>query len=54
MNTEPVALAAAVRAVLLAAMAFGLSLSVEQLAAVMFAVEAVLAVVVRQRVTPTP
>ena len=51
MTREPVAIAAAVRAVLLAGMAFGLDWTAEQLAAVMLAVEAVLALVVRQTVT---
>lgn len=51
---EPVAVTAAVRAVLLAAMAFGFDVSAQQLAAVMFAVEAVLALFVRRRTTPVP
>lgn len=51
-NTEPVVLTAAVRAVILAVIAFGLNISAEQVAAVMLAVEAVLAVVVRAKVTP--
>lgn len=49
---EPVAVAAAIRAVILCAVAFGLGWSVEQIAAVMLAVEAVLAVVVRGKVSP--
>lgn len=49
---EPVAVAAAIRAVLLAAVAFGLSWTVEQIAAFMIAVEAVFAVVTRSKVTP--
>lgn len=49
---EPVAIAAAIRAVLLAAVAFGLKWTPEQIAALMIAVEAVLAVVTRQSVTP--
>lgn len=54
MNREPVAIAAAVRAVILAATAFGLEWTAEQIASVMLAVEAVLALLVRQRVTPEP
>lgn len=50
MNREPVAIAAAVRAVLLAAMAFGWHLSAEQVAAVAIAVEAVSALFVRSKV----
>lgn len=50
LRVEPVALAAAVRAVLLCAVAFGLSWTPEQIAAFMVALEAVLAVVVRNRV----
>lgn len=49
---EPVAIAAAVRAVILCAVAFGLKWTPEQIAAVMLATEAVLAVVTRQSVTP--
>lgn len=52
-NREPVAIAAAIRAVLLAATAFGLSWTPEQIAAFMLAVEAVLALVTRQKVSPT-
>lgn len=53
MNREPVAIAAAVRGVVLAGVAFGLGWTAEQVAALMFAVEALLALVVRQQVTPT-
>lgn len=53
MTTEPVALAACVRAILLAVMAFGFDIKPEQLAAVMFAVEAILAIVTRSKVEPT-
>lgn len=53
LSREPVAIAAALRAVLLAVMAFGVGVSGAQLAAVMLAVEAVLALVTRARVTPT-
>jgi hypothetical protein len=49
---EPVAIAAAIRGLILAAVAFGLNWTAEQVAALMFAVEAVLALVVRQSVTP--
>lgn len=49
---EPVMVAAAVRSILLAAMAFGTPMSVEQIAAVMAAVEAVLALATRAVVTP--
>lgn len=49
---EPVAIAAAVRAIILCVVAFGVDLSGEQIAAVMLAVEAVLAVITRQSVTP--
>lgn len=49
---EPVALVNAIRLVLLAAIAFGLSLSEGQLVALMAALEAVLTLVTRARVTP--
>lgn len=49
---EPVLLGTAIRAVILAAMAFGFSMTPSQLAAVMLAVEAVLAIVTRALVTP--
>jgi hypothetical protein len=49
---EPVLFGAAVRAVLLAAMAFGTPMTPEQLAAAMGAVEAVLALITRTLVTP--
>lgn len=52
LNREPAVIAAAVRAIILAATAFGLGWTAEQVAAVMLAVEAVLAVAVRQSVTP--
>lgn len=51
---EPVAIAAAIRAVILVGVAFGLRWSPEQIAAVMLAVEAILAVIVRGKVSPTP
>lgn len=49
---EPVLIGAAVRAVIYAAMAFGLKMSTEQLGALMAAVEAILALVTRALVTP--
>ena len=49
---EPVLFSGAFRAGLLAIMAFGLSLSPEQLASVMFFVEAVLSFLTRGSVTP--
>lgn len=49
---HPAAIAGAIRAVLLAFMAFGLKMQPEQLAAVMLAVEAVLTLFVHQNVTP--
>lgn len=53
MNREPVAIAAALRSVLVAAMAFGLDLTAEQVAAVVIAVEAVLALFIRSKVKPS-
>lgn len=52
MSREPVAIAAAVRAVLYAVAAFGFDISPAQIGAVMVAVEACLAVVIRNRVSP--
>lgn len=52
LNREPALWIAALEAVLLAFMAFGLNLSPEQLAAIMMAAIAVLALVTRQVVTP--
>lgn len=49
-NAEPVAIAAAIRAVILCAVAFGLRWTPEQIAAVMLAVEAVMALVTRASV----
>lgn len=49
---EPTLIAGAVRALILAAVAFGLQLSPEQIGAVMLAVEAVLTLVNRALVTP--
>lgn len=48
---EPVAVATAVQLVLLAAVSLGLDLTVEQVAAIVAAVSAVLAVLVRSTVT---
>lgn len=53
-RTEPVAIAAAVQSVLVAAVAFGVNISAEQLAAVNVALMAVLGLFVRSRVTPNP
>lgn len=49
---EPVLIGAAIRAVILAAVAFGLNVTAEQIASLMVAVEAVLALVTRALVTP--
>jgi hypothetical protein len=49
---EPVMIAGAVRAVILAVMAFGFTVSPEQLAAVMLALESVLSLLTRTLVTP--
>jgi hypothetical protein len=53
MNTEPVAVAAAARLVLVAVAAFGVGFTAGQIVAVAAAVEAVLALIVRKRVTPS-
>jgi len=53
LNTEPGAIAAAIRAVLVAAVAFGLDWSGDQIAALVLAVELVLGLLVRSKVTPT-
>lgn len=50
-NTEPVAVAGAIRAIILCAVAFGLKWTADQVAATMLAVEAILTVVTRQSVT---
>ncbi|MGE0590919.1 MAG: hypothetical protein AB7G23_03065 [Vicinamibacterales bacterium] len=52
MTQEPVLIAAAIRATLLAIISFGVGLTEAQVAATMLAVEAILAVVTRARVTP--
>ena len=49
---EPVAVAGLVRVVLVAAAAFGVGFSEEQIVAVVAVVEAISTVLVRQRVTP--
>lgn len=49
---EPTLIAGAVRAVILCAVAFGLDWSVDQVAALMLAVETVLTLVTRAVVTP--
>lgn len=51
-TTEPVRLAAALRALLVAAVAFGLDVTEEQIVALVVAVEVVSALFVRARVTP--
>lgn len=52
LTTEPVVIGAAIRAVILCGVAFGLKWTPEQIAAVMLVTETVLAVFVRQSVTP--
>jgi hypothetical protein len=52
-NREPALIAGLVQALLALAIAFGLQLSPEQMAALVAATSAVLAVVVRRTVTPT-
>jgi hypothetical protein len=52
MRTEPVAVIAAIKLTLLAAVAFGLDLTGEQIAAVVVALEAWSVVLVRKRVSP--
>jgi hypothetical protein len=54
LDFEPVAVMAALRMIILAAMAFGLNWTAEQVASVMLAVEAVLGLITRSKVTPTP
>jgi hypothetical protein len=49
---EPVLFGSAIRATLVAAMAFGFNISIVQLGVTMLAVEAVLAFLTRQTVTP--
>ena len=51
-NAEPVAIAAAVRAILVCAIAFGLHFTAEQVAAVVVAIELVLGLLVRSKVSP--
>ena len=49
---EPVAIAAAIRSVLFVAVLFGLAVDEDQLAAIALALELVLGLFVRQKVTP--
>ncbi len=49
---EPVLIGAAIRAVILAAVAFGFDVTAEQVAALMVAVESVMALVTRAMVVP--
>jgi hypothetical protein len=49
---EPVAIAAAIRSLILCAVSFGLQWTPEQIGATMLAVEAVLALVTRSQTTP--
>lgn len=51
-HVEPVAIAALIRSLILLLTAFGFHLTAEQIAAVMVFVECLLAVVIRQKVTP--
>lgn len=51
---EPVALSEAIRTVLMAAVAFGLNWTGDQIAAFMIAVGAILALKTRSSVTPVP
>ena len=53
-DNEPVMVLFAVRAILLAAISFGLNWTGEQVATFMIAVEAVAAVFTRGKVTPNP
>lgn len=52
LNREPVAVVAAIEALLALAIGFGLDVSPEQFSLILAATTAVLAVVVRQKVTP--
>lgn len=53
LNTEPVALVAALEALLALAIGFGLDVTPEQMALILAATTAVLALFVRSKVTPT-
>ena len=53
LNTEPVAIVAALEALLALAVGFGLDLTAEQVALILAAVTALLGLFVRSRVTPT-
>lgn len=50
---EPVAIAALIRAIIVCAVAFGLQLTADQIAAVMVVVELAAAIITRSKVTPT-
>lgn len=54
LGREPVAIAAAFRALILLAVSLGLHFTPEQIAVTMLAIEAVLALLVRAVVTPVP
>ena len=51
-DREPVLILGLIRAIVVLAVAFGLQLSVEQMAAVYLVAEMVISVIARQRVTP--
>ena len=53
LTTEPAAIVGAIEAILALAIGFGVDITTEQLALIMAAVTAVLALVVRSQVTPT-
>lgn len=53
LNTEPVAIVAAIEALLALAIGFGLDVTAEQMALILAATTAVLALFVRSQVTPT-
>lgn len=52
MKLEPVVLSSLVRGLLLILTGFGLKMTVEEITAIMVAVESIMAVIVRSRVTP--
>lgn len=52
-NTEPVAISAAVRALLYVLLAFGTGITAEQIASIVVAVELTTALFVRSKVEPT-
>lgn len=53
-NREPVALVAALQTILALVVAFGLDLSEQQIGAILAAAAAVLGIVARSQVSPTP